>query len=247
MATSWSVDSWLRITIRVFELSTGAAGATRAAVRRQPREEARRARSDVYRQHVFAAAERVFAERGFEAASMQDISKAAALSMGTIYGVFPGKTELYRAVLEERGREVLALAHAIAARRAPARETLDALIELYVGYFADHPEFLRMHLRSGASWALSPSGTDAQVRHWLDIQTLQADVFRRGIAEGVFVDEDPGYLARLFSVMDQVLLADWVASGMKAGRDQLVRRLRAQVERSFCRAAPVAARRRAAT
>jgi len=51
----------------------------------------------------------------------------------------------------------------------------------------------------------------------------------------VFVDEDPGYLARLFSALDQVLLADWVASGMKADRDALVRRLRGQVERSFRR------------
>jgi len=33
-----------------------------------------------------------------------------------------------------------------------------------------------------------------------------------------------------------VLLADWVASGMKADRDALVRRLRDQVERSFHRA-----------
>ena len=53
----------------------------------------------------------------------------------------------------------------------------------------------------------------------------------------MFVDEDPGYLARLFSALDQVLLADWVASGMKADRDALVRRLRDQVERSFRRAA----------
>jgi AcrR family transcriptional regulator len=207
-------------------------------VRRKPREEARRARADVYRQHVFAAAERVFAERGFEAASMQEISKAAGLSMGTIYGVFPGKAELFQAVLEARGQEVLALAREIVARRTPARDTLDALIALYVGYFVEHPDFLRMHLRSGGSWALSPAGTDVQVRHWVDIQALQADVFRRGIAEAVFVAEEPGYLARLFSAMDQVLLADWVAGGMKTRREELVARLRAQVERTFCVPAP---------
>ena len=68
-------------------------------VARKAREEARRARTDVYRQHVFEAAERVFAARGFEAAKVQEISKLAGLSMGTIYSIFPGKTEIFRAVL----------------------------------------------------------------------------------------------------------------------------------------------------
>src|SRR5690348_3886717 len=51
----------------------------------RPRDEARRARTDVYRQHVVEAAERVFAERGFETAKLQEISRLAGLSMGTIY------------------------------------------------------------------------------------------------------------------------------------------------------------------
>ena len=203
--------------------------------RRMPRDEARRARTDVYRQHVFEAAERVFAERGFEAAKLQEISRLAGLSMGTIYAIFPSKSDLFRAILEERGQELLGLARAVVTPDRPAREALDALIELYIGYFVSHPGFLRMHLRAGTSWALTPSGTAAQVKHWEDVHALQAGIFRRGIAEGVFVDEDPGYLARVFSALDQVLLADWVAGGMKARREELVERLRAQVERSFVR------------
>jgi AcrR family transcriptional regulator len=204
-------------------------------VRRKPREEARRARTDVYRQHIFTAAEQVFAERGFEAAKVQEISKLAGLSMGTIYAIYPGKAELYHAILEERGRELLELVREVATRALPPAEALHALIELYIGWFVTHPGFLRMHLRSGTSWALSPSpGSDTQVRHWQDIHALQAAVFQRGIAAGVFVDEDPAYLARMFSVMDQVLLADWVAGGMKVDRAALVRRLQNQVERSFC-------------
>ena len=210
--------------------------------RRKPRDEARRARNDVYRQHIFEAAERIFAERGFETAKLQEISKLAGLSMGTIYAIFPSKTELYRGILEERGQELLGLVREVTARELPPREALSALIELYVGYFVSHPWFLQMHLRAGTSWALSPAGTDAQVRHWQDIHALQADIFRRGIAAGVFVGEDAGYLARLFSVMDQVLLADWVAGGMKTDRAELARRLRDQVERSFCTPARRAAR-----
>src|SRR5207249_12288162 len=141
-----------------------------------------------------------------------------------------------RASLELRGQELLDLARTVAARRLPPREALRALIEVYVVYFLAHPAFLRMHLRAGTSWAMSPlPGTDEQIERWQEIHELQADVFRRGIADGVFVKEDPGYLARMFTVMDQVLLSDWVSSGMKAGCEELVRRLGAMVERAFCR------------
>ncbi len=203
---------------------------------RKPRDEARRARNDVYRQHILEAAERVFAERGYEAAKLQEISARAGLSMGTIYAIFPGKTDLHRALLDERGQELHRLARDVAERRLSPRAALDALIEVYIDYFLAHPDVLRLTLRSGTSWALGPTaGDDTRVQHWSDIHALQADVFRRGIAAGVFVDEDPDYLARLFSVMDQVLLADWVAGGMKAKRDELVRRLREQVKRAFSR------------
>lgn len=201
---------------------------------KRPRDEARRARNDVYRQHILEAAERVFADRGFEAAKLQEIGKVAGLSMGTIYAIFPGKTELYRAILASRGEELHRLAREAAARDVPPREALDALIELYIDWFLAHPDFLRMHLRSGTSWGLGPAApTDTQVAHWADIHRLQADIFRRGMATGDFIEEDPSYCARLFSVMDQVLLAEWVADGMKPERERLVRRLRAQVNRAF--------------
>jgi hypothetical protein len=124
----------------------------------------------------------------------------------------------------------------VAARDDSPRDALDALIELYVGWFVAHPGFLRMHLRAGTSWALTPPGTAAQVRHWEDIHALQADIFRRGVAAGVFVDEDPAYLARLFSRWTR---CSWPSGSRRdeGERAELVSRLRRQAERSFCRTA----------
>ncbi len=213
--------------------------------RKKARDEAREARTGVYRQHILEAAERVFAERGYAAAKVVDISNDCSLSMGTIYAIFPGKAELYGALLEERGQELLRLARDVAARDLSPREALLALIEIYIDYFVSHPAFLRMHLRSGASWALGPAlETPTQVSYWHEIHTLQADIFRRGVVSGEFVEEDPGYLARMFSAMDQVLLADWVAGGMQADRDTLVRRLRDIADRALC--LPPLTRRRSA-
>lgn len=204
---------------------------------RKPKHEARKARNDVYRHHIFDAAEQVFAERGFAAAKVQDISKLVGLSMGTIYAIFPSKEDLFHAILEARGGELLHLAREVVARHLPPRAALRALSQAYIEYFFAHPNFLRMHLREGTSWVLSPTpGGDARAQLWKDIHDLQTEIFRRGTAARVFIDEPPGYLAKLFSAMDQVLLAEWVAGGMKADRTQLVRRLQSLVERAFCRA-----------
>jgi AcrR family transcriptional regulator len=210
-----------------------------AAVRRHAREKAREARTEVYRRHILEAAERVFAERGFEPAKLQEISAQAGLSMGTIYAIFPGKTELFTALLEERGQELLRLVREVAADGGEPRDTLERLCDVYVGWFVAHPDFLRTHLRSGVSWALGPAlATGTQVQCWQDIHREQSAIFRRGVEAGTFVDEDPEFLAKLFSVTDQVLLADWVAGGMRASREALVARLRAQIERSFCASTP---------
>jgi AcrR family transcriptional regulator len=205
--------------------------------RQHPREVVRQARTDLYRQHILAAAEQVFAEHGFESAKLQDISALVGLSMGTIYAVFPSKGDLYQALVEERGGRILELVRGVVARNGGPHETLNALIEAYIDFFVSNPNFLRMHLRAGTSWVLSPSfDADRRVKLWKEIHTLQEDIFRRGIRAGVFIDEDPGYLAKLFSAMDQVLLADWVDSGMKAQRAELVARLQKLIARTFSRA-----------
>jgi AcrR family transcriptional regulator len=201
---------------------------------RKPREEARKARDDVYRQHILEAAEQVFAARGFEAAKLQEISAKVGLSMGTIYSIFPGKQELFEALVQMRGEELLTVARAAAARHLPPREALVALGEAYVDYFVSHPDFLRMQVGASVSWALGPS-SPTRMQFWREIHDLQAGIFRDGVARGDFVDEDPAFLAKLFSAIDEVLLADWVATGMKADRAAVSARLRRLIERTFAR------------
>jgi len=205
---------------------------------RKPREEARRARNDVYRAHILEVAEEVFADRGFENAKLQEISERAKLSMGTIYAIFPSKEDLFKAILDDKGAELLHLVREVTAREQPPLAQLHALIEAYIDYFVAHPGFLRMHLRAGTSWVVSPDpNTESRALVWREVHALQAEIFRRGIATGVFVDDDPALLARLFSAMDQVLLADWVAGGLVDSRDGLVAKLKAIVARSFCTSA----------
>lgn len=62
----------------------------------------RRPTREKIRADLMRSAEAVFAEQGFEAASVETIAERAGYSTGAIYSNFAGKEELFLALLDER-------------------------------------------------------------------------------------------------------------------------------------------------
>ncbi len=58
------------------------------------------------RAQILDGAKRVFSQTGFDGASMNDITREAGVSKGTVYVYFPSKEDLFEAMVE-REREVL--------------------------------------------------------------------------------------------------------------------------------------------
>jgi AcrR family transcriptional regulator len=61
------------------------------------------------RRRLLDAASRVFAQRGFAAATLDEIAAAAGLTKGAVYSNFDGKADLAIAVLERRFDELIEL------------------------------------------------------------------------------------------------------------------------------------------
>ena len=53
------------------------------------------------RRQILAGARGVFLAQGFDAASMNDIARAAGVSKGTLYVYFDNKEQLFEAIVEE--------------------------------------------------------------------------------------------------------------------------------------------------
>ena len=200
-------------------------------------ENMRRARSALYRQLILEAAERVFADKGFDDAKMEEIAAESGLSLGTLYSVFQGKAELFRAVHEVRDAEVLQRAIDGARGLTSPLDMLLAGVRAYVEFFAAHPDFLRIHLHEGFAWGLAGANAPSRARAvaWNEGVAMQATLFERGIQEGIFHPGDPRLMARLMIAMHQVVLADWVERGMQRDPQTLVADIHDQLRRSFCR------------
>src|SRR5258706_14726534 len=62
-------------------------------------------RTEATRQKLLAAAERIFARDGFEAARLEDIAAGAGYTRGAFYANYGGKEEIFFALLEQWVRQ----------------------------------------------------------------------------------------------------------------------------------------------
>jgi AcrR family transcriptional regulator len=101
------------------------------AVAAEPRTP-KRARGMLRVAALLDAAVAVFAEKGYEAATMTEIAAGANAAIGSLYQFFPSKEALADALLARYGERLADALHAIAARAAglPMSVLADALVDL---------------------------------------------------------------------------------------------------------------------
>jgi AcrR family transcriptional regulator len=201
--------------------------------RRKKKSAAREARQDAYRTLILAAAERVFAHKGFDGAKIKDIADEAGLALGTVYAIFASKRDVFIGVHAQRGgallQEVLAAIDGADAPFAALARAQRAACRFY----AAHPFYLRMHLYSGTAWAAPRLDVDEERRAYeRGIGALES-LFARAAARGELVDERPETCAHLYLALMQVMLAEWEAGGFKLAAGEVADRLERHVMRVF--------------
>lgn len=129
-----------------------------AGVDRSPAEQAKR-------KQILDGARATFLARGFEAASMGEIARAAGVSKGTLYVYFDSKDALFTALLEEMHSEAAERAQPLETRDAPPAEVLRtfalglarklvqpghvAMLRVVIGASERFPDIARSFYRAG--------------------------------------------------------------------------------------------------
>ena len=162
---------------------------------RKEREKERR------RQQIIVAAKRVFSEKGFNKATMEDIAHEAELSPGTLYLYFKNKEALY-ASLSLRILQYLHIrVEHVNKEELPPEEKMDALVEAMYDVYAFDPLILinMFHLQSSETLKnLSPklmSEIEELSRKSIGAIAL---IFEEGIDAGLFIDRHPVAMADIF-------------------------------------------------
>jgi AcrR family transcriptional regulator len=100
-----------------------------APTRRGSRQQAR---TDATRRKLLAAAEKIFARSGYEAARLEDIATMAGYTRGAFYANFESREDIFFALLEDWISEKLQSITSLLARYETSKERAVALRQYYV-------------------------------------------------------------------------------------------------------------------
>jgi AcrR family transcriptional regulator len=92
---------------------------------------------------ILDAGARVFADRGFHAARVDDIVKAAEVSHGTFYLYFSSKEDLFHAIAEDLAAEMVALSRDLPSLDGDDQGELRAWLERFHALYERNGKFLR--------------------------------------------------------------------------------------------------------
>ena len=167
---------------------------------------------------LLRAATDLFADHGFDGASVRAITARAGVNLGAVTYHFGSKSELYHQVLEQAtGPLRQALAQA-ADRVSPggfpvgAPERIEAVIRAFFEHLFHHPELRRIMLQQVS---LAGDLDPAAIKTGRFNHRLIADLIQQGQEEGAIRDGDPRMLA--FSVAAQPIAMTFAMPVLRQG------------------------------
>ncbi len=167
------------------------------------------------RAQLLVAARDVFADQGYHAAAMDDIAERAGVSKPVLYQHFPGKLELYQALLTTYADELVAQVRSALSTTSENEERVQAAVAAYFDFVAGEGKAYRLVFGSDLR------GEETGVVEGALNRCIET------VAEAVTTDAglDPSR-ARLLAVglvgLSQVAAQYWLDSEQSVSRDDAV-------------------------
>lgn len=175
--------------------------------------------SDPRRQAIVHSALRRFIAEGYAGTRMGPIAQAAGVSTATLYGYFPGKAELFAAIIADAADDFLHRLKRIDVESGPLAQQLPAFATAYADFISD--PFVRAILRLAV--AERPRFPEVAVRLFERSRTelggTLVSILRKMAAEGVIRTPKPAWAAgQLMGMIEHPLLSVPLMDGARACR-----------------------------
>ena len=160
------------------------------------------------RAQLLLAARDVFSAQGYHAAAMDDIAERAGVSKPVLYQHFPGKLDLYLALLDKHCDTLESLVRAALEVGGDNEVRVDRTVAAYFEFVTSEGAAFRMVFESDLT-------SVPQVRSRLDTLEMNcAEAIAEVIAEDTGVDDERALLlGSALAGMAQVAARHWLAQG----------------------------------
>ena len=112
------------------------------------------------RLEIVRAARSVFAEKGFDKATLEEIAERAEFGKGTVYNYFDSKESLFAAAMDDLFDDVQGIAEAVSQPKRPVRESFEVYARQMIEYYHANYAFCRLMMRE---W-VRPDSADPQAQ-----------------------------------------------------------------------------------
>ncbi len=159
----------------------------------------------------------VFVEQGYHSASMDEIADRAGVSKPVLYQHFPGKLDLYLALLETSCDTVIAGVKTALASTTDNRRRVQATMELWYDYVADQGAAFRLVFESDLT-------SDSSVREQVDrVIEESASAIAEVIHEDTGLPDAASHLLAVSLVgMGHVGARNWLSADSTLTRNEAV-------------------------
>ncbi|MYR47154.1 TetR/AcrR family transcriptional regulator [Streptomyces sp. SID5910] len=172
------------------------------------------------RNQLLGAAQEVFVAQGYHAAAMDDIAERAGVSKPVLYQHFPGKLDLYLALLDQHCEALIQSVRNALASTTDNKQRVRATMDAYFAYVEDDGGAFRLVFESDLT-------NEPAVRERVDKVTNEcAEAICDVIAEDTGLSRaESMLLASGLGGLAQVVARAWLHSDRSVPRDQAVQLL----------------------
>ena len=137
-------------------------------------------RKEKVRERLLGEAAKHFARRGYEAANINEIARAAGFAKGTIYNYFRSKDELFGAVIAEAARRAVAR-YSTVSNTGSVRDSLRSLAAADLSVFKEEEPFMKVLI--GEAMSPHPETYDLILKHLSPFIEAISEILSRGVGK----------------------------------------------------------------
>lgn len=148
------------------------------------------------RTQIIKAAVKIFSEKGFHEAKVEDIAQQADVGKGTLYEYFPSKTVLFQEMFRAGMQFYMDNIRSEAGGGSSCRERLMKVAEMHLRFIQDYKELAKITMSE-------PMQFNQDFRQWIfeererKLKAIQA-IIEEGIRSGEFANVEPAAAALAF-------------------------------------------------
>jgi TetR/AcrR family fatty acid metabolism transcriptional regulator len=169
-------------------------------------------RAEARKQQILRAAERVFARKGFQEATISDVAREAEVSDATIYEYFASKEELLFSIPGETARKGKEKIESILKLVRGTANKIRVIIYDYLWFYKTHPDYA-----SVAMLILKQNRKFLETNAYEDVRELSRmilKVIREGVEDGdIKANVDPHLLRSVILGTIEHMVIRWVLLG----------------------------------